>query len=292
MKRNDTILSRIFDVFNVIFLAVFSISTVLPFLFVIGRSFATETEIVDKVFFILPSEFQFEAYKYIISSPTLPRAFMVSVFITLVGTVTAMFFTLTMAYPLSKKNLAGRKVLLSLITFTLVFGGGMIPGFLIIKGLGLLDTYWSLFLPGALSTWNLIIVKNFFQELPHELEDAARVDGCSAIGTFLRIVLPLSMPVIATFSLFYAVGYWNDYRSALLFVSDNKKWPLQIMLRQIVLLASGNIDGAAFDEQYVRPPAASVQNAVIVFGTLPILCVYPFLQKHFTKGIMIGAIKG
>ncbi|NMA82380.1 MAG: carbohydrate ABC transporter permease [Epulopiscium sp.] len=292
MKRNDTWLSRIFDVFNIAFLAAFAITTILPFLYVIGCSFATEAEIVEKPFFIIPSTFQFEAYKYIFSSQALPRAFLISLFVTLVGTATAMFFTLTMAYPLSKKNLAGRKVLLSLITFTLVFGGGMIPSFLVIKSLNLLDSYLALILPGALSTWNLIIVKNFFQEIPQELEDSARVDGCSTIGTFLRIVLPLSMPVVATFSLFYAVGYWNDYRASLLYISTNKKWPLQIMLRQIVLLASGNIDGASFDQEYVRPPAESVRNAVIVFGTVPILLVYPFVQKHFTKGVMVGAIKG
>ncbi|NLP45754.1 MAG: carbohydrate ABC transporter permease [Epulopiscium sp.] len=291
-NRNDTWLSRFFDVFNVIFLAAFSIATIVPFLYVIGCSFATEAEIVEKPFFIIPSVFQFEAYKYIFSSQALPRAFLISVFVTLVGTFIAMFFTLTMAYPLSKKNLVGRNVLLSLITFTLVFGGGMIPTFLVIKGLKLLNTYWALILPGALSTWNLIIVKNFFQEIPQEMEDSAKVDGCSTIGIFVRIILPLSMPVIATFSLFYAVGYWNNYRSSLLYISDNKKWPLQIMLRQIVLLASGNIDGASFDQEYVRPPAESVRNAVIVFGTLPILIVYPFLQKHFTKGVMIGAVKG
>lgn len=292
MNRNDTKLSKAFDVFNYIFLGVFAIITVLPFLYVLGASFATEAEIIENPFFIIPSKFQLEGYKYIFSSPALPRAFGISVFITIVGTLTAMFFTLTMAYPLSKEKLLGRNVLLALISFTLVFGGGMIPGFLVIKGLNLLDKHWALILPGALSTWNLIIIKNFFQELPQELEDSAEIDGCSSIGIFIRIVLPLSMPVIATFSLFYAVGYWNDYRSSLLYISNNKKWPLQIMLRQIVMLASGNIDGAIYDEEYVRPPSESVQNAVIIFGTVPILLVYPFLQKHFTKGVMIGAIKG
>lgn len=292
MKRNDTPLSKIFDVFVVVFLALFAITTVLPFLYVLGCSFATESEIIEKPFFIIPSKVQLESYKYIFSSSALPRAFANSVLVTASGTLTAMFFTLTMAYPLSKKNLVGRNVLLSFITFTLVFSGGMIPGFLVVKGLGLLNNYLALILPGALSTWNLLVVKNFFQELPQELEDSARVDGCSAIGTFLRIVLPLSMPVIATFSLFYAVGYWNDYRASLLYISNNKKWPLQIMLRQIVLLASGNIEGASYDREYVKPPAESVRNAVIIYGTLPILLVYPFLQKHFTKGVMIGAIKG
>ena len=284
--------SKVFDFFNIIFMGFSAIATVLPFLYVIGCSFAKEKEILERPFFIIPSQFQLKAYEYIFSSSTLPRAFLISIFITAAGSFTAMFFTLTMAYPLSKKNLVGRNVLLSLITFTLVFGGGMIPAFLVIKSIGFLDTYWALILPGALSTWNLLVIKNFFQELPQELEDSARVDGCSAIGTFIKIVLPLSMPVIATFTLFYAVGYWNDYRSSLLYMTNNKKWPLQLVLRQIILMASGNIDGATFDQAYVQAPLEGVKNAVIVFGTVPILAVYPFLQKHFVKGIMIGAIKG
>lgn len=290
MKRSW--LSKIFDVCNIIFMIFCSIVTVLPFLYILGCSFASEKEILSKPFFIVPSEFHLDAYKYIFTSDTLPRAFVVAVFVTVAGAATAMFFTLTMAYPLSKKTLVGRNVLLSLVTFTLVFGGGMIPSFLVIKDLGMLDTYWSLILPGALSTWNLIVVKSFFEALPQELEDSARVDGCSSIGTFFKIVLPLSMPVIATFTLFYAVGYWNDYRSSLLYITDNKKWPLQLVLRQIILMANGEIDGASFDSNYTLPPREGIRNAVIIFGTVPILLVYPFLQKHFVKGIMIGAIKG
>lgn len=284
--------SKAFDTFNTVFLGMWAVITVLPFLYVLACSFAPEKEILQRPFFIVPSQFQFKAYKYIFSSSTLPRAFLVSVFVTIAGALTAMFFTLTMAYPLSKKYLVGRKTLLGLVTFTLVFGGGMIPGFLVIKSLGFINTYWALILPGALSTWNLLVVKNFFQELPQEMEDSARVDGCSALGTFLRIVLPLSMPVVATFTLFYAVGYWNDYRSSLLYTTNNRMWPLQLVLRQIILMAAGNIDGATFDEAYTQPPLEGVKNAVIVFGTVPILAVYPFLQKHFVKGIMIGAIKG
>lgn len=290
MKRSW--LSKTFDAFNAIFMVFISIITILPFLYILGCSFASEKEILSRPFFIIPSEFHLDAYKYIFTSDTLPRAFLIAVFVTIAGAATAMFFTLTMAYPLSKKTLAGRNVILSLVTFTLVFGGGMIPGFLVIKDLGMLDKYWALILPGALSTWNLIVVKSFFEALPQELEDSARVDGCSSIGTFVRIVLPLSMPVIATFTLFYAVGYWNDYRSSLLYMTDNRKWPLQLVLRQIIIMANGDIDGASFDSNYILPPREGIRNAVIVFGTVPILLVYPFLQKHFVKGIMIGAIKG
>ena len=291
-RRNDTIFSRIFDVFNVIFLAAVAAVTILPFIYVLACSFATEKEILEKPFFITPSEFQFESYKYIFSSATLPRAFVNTVYITIVGTIIALFFNITLAYPLAKQRIMGRNVILSLITFTLVFGGGMIPTFLVVKGLGLIDSLWSLMLPGAISTWNLIIIKNFFQGIPAELEEAAKIDGAGDMRVLWQIVLPLSKPMLATFALFYAVGFWNSYTSALLYINDLDKWTLQIMLRQIIMLANGAIDGSEFDETVARPPSESVQMAVIVFGTLPILCVYPFLQKHFTKGVMVGAIKG
>ena len=291
-RRNDTIFSRIFDVFNVIFLAAVAAVTILPFIYVLACSFATEKEILEKPFFIIPSEFQFESYKYIFSSATLPRAFVNTVYITIVGTIIALFFNITLADPLAKQRIMGRNVILSLITFTLVFGGGMIPTFLVVKGLGLIDSLWSLMLPGAISTWNLIIIKNFFQGIPAELEEAAKIDGAGDMRVLWQIVLPLSKPMLATFALFYAVGFWNSYTSALLYINDLDKWTLQIMLRQIIMLANGAIDGSEFDETVARPPSESVQMAVIVFGTLPILCVYPFLQKHFTKGVMVGAIKG
>ncbi|MFR8088739.1 MAG: carbohydrate ABC transporter permease [Lachnospirales bacterium] len=291
-RRNDTIFSRIFDVFNVIFLAAVAAVTILPFIYVLACSFATEKEILEKPFFIIPSEIQIESYKYIFSSATLPRAFVNTVYITIVGTIIALFFNITLAYPLAKQRIMGRNVILSLITFTLVFGGGMIPTFLVVKGLGLIDSLWSLMLPGAISTWNLIIIKNFFQGIPAELEEAAKIDGAGDMRVLWQIVLPLSKPMLATFALFYAVGFWNSYTSALLYINDLDKWTLQIMLRQIIMLANGSIDGSEFDETVARPPSESVQMAVIVFGTLPILCVYPFLQKHFTKGVMVGAIKG
>jgi len=175
----------------------------------------------------------------------------------------------------------------------MVFSGGMIPGYLNIRNLGLLNSYWSMIIPGAIGTWNLIVVKNFFQALPLELEESAKIDGASDMTVFLRIVLPLSAAVIATFSLFYAVGYWGAYRSALFYIpSKPDRWPLQLILRNIVMLSAGRIDDAAFDPSLVAPPTESVRNAVIVFATAPILLLYPFLQKHFTKGVMIGAIKG
>ena len=293
MIRNDTAGSKIFDVFNVIFLITFSVLTVTPFIYVIGTSFATQAELASRPFFLIPKTFQLEGYKYILSSQTLPRAMWVSLWTTLAGTIISMALTLTFAYPLSKKYLVGRNPMLMMITFTLVFSGGMIPTFLNVRNLGLLDTYWALILPGAIGTWSLIVVKNFFQALPSELEESAKIDGASDIVVFIKIVLPISTAVIATFSLFYAVGYWNAFRPALLYIPTMaERWPLPLILRNIVMLSAGRIDDANFDPGLVQPPTESIRNAVIVFATIPILCIYPFLQKHFTKGVLIGAIKG
>lgn len=292
LRQNDTIWSKIFDVVNVIFLSLTAFVTIAPFIYVFSCSVATEQEILTRKFFLIPRTFQLESYKYIFSSITLPRAFVNTVFITLAGTALAMFLTVTLAYPLSKKRLWGRSTLLSLISFTLVFSGGMIPTFLVIKGLHMIDSFSALIIPGALSTWNMIVIKNFFQDMPAELEDAAKIDGASDLTILAKIALPLSKPMLATFSLFYAVGYWNSYTNALLYINDNKKWTLQIMLRQIIMLANGAIDGSEYDELVTLPPAESVKMAVIVFGTLPILLVYPFLQKHFAKGVLVGAVKG
>ena len=293
MKRNDTTASRIFDVLNVVFLICFAALTIVPFIWIIGTSFATQAEISARPFFLIPRTFQLESYKYILSSRALPRAMWVSLWTTVVGTVVSMLLTLTFAYPLSRKHLVGRNPLLVMITFTMVFSGGMIPGYLNVRNLGLLNSYWSMILPGAIGTWNLIVVKNFFQALPVELEESARIDGASDLTIFIKIVIPISAAVIATFSLFYAVGYWGAFRSALLYIpSRPEKWPIQLILRNIVMLSAGRLDDANFDPSLVLPPTESVKNAVIVFATVPILVFYPFLQRHFTKGVMIGAIKG
>lgn len=284
---------KVFDIFNYVMLGILGILTVLPFLYIIGNSFATEAEITERSFFLIPKVFSFSAYEYIFSSSTIFRSIGVSVFVTVAGTLVNLFFTLTMAYPLSRSDFWGRNVMMNMVIFSMLFGGGMIPTYLVIRGLGLLDSYWALLLPGAISAFNLIVVKNFFQQMPPGLEEAARIDGCSDLGVLWRIVLPLSKPVIATFALFYAVGHWNNFFSALLYISDSDKWPLQVMLRQIVLLSQASVgDMANMDPNFVQPPEQSIKMAVIVVGTIPILLVYPFLQKHFAKGVMLGSIKG
>ncbi|REK52211.1 MAG: ABC transporter permease [Thermobacillus sp.] len=293
MRQYRTLPGTIFDICNYLFLSLFALAAVLPFIYVFAGSFASDAELTKRAFFLIPEKFTAAAYRYIFSTDTIVRSIGVSVYVTTIGTLINLFFTVTMAYALSKRELACRNFVLNLVVFSMLFGGGMIPTYLVVRELQLLDTYWALMLPGAISAFNLIIVKNFFQELPAELEDAAKIDGCSDLGLLRRIVLPLSMPVLATFTLFYAVGHWNNYYSALLYINEPSKWPLQVILRQIVILsqmAAGDLN--AMDPNFEQPPDQSIKMAVIVVGTVPILLVYPFLQKHFAKGVLLGSVKG
>ncbi|MDF2836015.1 MAG: YtcP3 [Paenibacillus sp.] len=285
--------SRIFDGVNTALLLGFALITVLPFIYVLAGSFATQKELLLRGFILFPTEFSLEAYNYIFSTQTLVRSLLVTVFITVAGTLINLLFTCLMAYPLARRDMEFRKPILMMVVFTMLFSGGMIPTFLVVRDLGMIDTYWSLLIPGAISAFNLIIIRNFFQQLPDGLEESAKIDGCNDLGIFLRIVLPLSMPAIATFSLFYAVGHWNTFFHAVLYINDNTKWPIQVLLRQIVILASGGVgDSASMEADYVAPPDQAVKMAVIVVSTLPILLVYPFLQKHFAKGVLLGSVKG
>ncbi len=292
-KKHDSLGEKAFDACNYTFLAFFAIVTVLPFIYIIAGSFATEVELTERKFFLFPRDPSLSAYQYIFSTDTLFRAMANSVIITVFGTATNLAFTLTMAYSLSRRDLLGRNFFMNMIIFTMLFSGGMIPSYLIVKELGLLDSYAAVILPGAISAFNLIVIKNFFQNLPAGLEESARIDGCTDLGVLWRIVLPLSKPIIATFGLFYAVGHWNNFFSALLYLNDHKMWPLQVMLREIVMLSqmvAGDVNNMG--PEFVEPPAQSVKMAVIVVGTVPILMVYPFLQKHFAKGVLLGSIKG
>lgn len=274
-----------------ILLTLIAVIMVIPFIYVIAASFATEAEIQTRPIFFIPDSPTLDAYARIFDMNDMgTRVFhslLISVCVTAIGTFINLFFTTTMAYGLSRTNLIGKKPLLNMVLFTMVFGGGMIPLFLVVKGLGMYDTYAALILPGAISAYNMIIVRNFFMELPRELEEAASIDGCSDIGIFIKIALPLSLPCLATFGLFYAVGHWNNYFGALLYLEDSTKFPFQLVLRNIVMqTAETQTDPNALI------PEDTLKMAVIVIGTIPILIVYPFLQKHFAAGVMVGAVKG
>lgn len=288
--RYNTRAGKVFDVFNFVLLTVVGLVALFPFVFVLVRSFAPETQLESSAFFLWPKEFTFEAYGSIFSTSAFPRALITTVLVTGVGTVVQLFLTVLMAYPLSKRGLPGRNVIMSGVVFAMVFTGGMIPTFLIVKNLGLLNNYLALILPLAIDPFSLIIIKNFFQNLPGELEEAARVDGASDFGVFWRIALPLSKPVLATFALFYAVAIWNDYMSPLLYLNDSSMWTLQMFLKQVT--SASNLQTAQQDQPGYIAPSEGVKYAVVVVSTIPVLVFYPFLQKHFAKGMLIGAVKG
>ncbi|WP_127596291.1 carbohydrate ABC transporter permease [Paenibacillus lautus] len=292
MVQDKTISSRIFDVVNYTLLLIIGLVTILPFLHVIAGSFTTVTELAQKQFVLFPTVWSLDAYKYVFSTNTVFRSLGVSVGVTFLGTLFSMLLTCLMAYGLSRRDLDGRNFIMFMVLFTMLFSGGMIPTFLVVKEMGLIDTYAALIVPTAINAFNLIIMRNFFQNLPEGLEESAKIDGAGDWGILFRIVIPLSMPAIATISLFYAVTYWNTYMSAILYLNDAAKWPVQVILRQIVILASGLAADTSGMDEFVRPPEQTVKMAVIVIATLPILCVYPFLQKHFAKGALLGSIKG
>ncbi|MEF3355162.1 carbohydrate ABC transporter permease [Paenibacillus sp. GYB006] len=291
MVEDRTLSGRLFVAVNYTLLTIIALVTVLPFIHVVAGSFTTNAEIAAKKFILIPTVWSLEAYKFIFSTDTIFRAMSVSIGVTVIGTLLSMFVTSLMAYGLSRRDLDGRNLIMFLVVFTMLFSGGMIPTFLVVKELGLIDSYAALILPSTIGAFNMIILKNFFQNIPEGLEESAKIDGCNDFGILFRIVLPLSMPAIATISLFYAVTYWNTYLSAILYLNDSKMWPIQVLLRQIVVLASG-MDYSSNLDSAVPPPDQSVKMAVIVVATLPILLVYPFLQKHFAKGAMLGSIKG
>ncbi|WP_036710926.1 carbohydrate ABC transporter permease [Paenibacillus pinihumi] len=285
--------SRIFDGFNYTFLGLMAFVTIVPFIYIVSVSFAEPEEVLRRGFILFPTSFSLEGYKYIFSTGTILQSLWITVGITIAGTLINLLFTALLAYPLSRQDFSGRNLFMMLVVFTMLFNGGILPTFLVVKALGLLNTYWALLIPNAISAFNLIVVVSFFRQLPEGLEEAAKIDGCNDFGLLFRIVLPLSAPVLATFALFYAVGHWNTFFNAILYINDADMWPIQVWLRQIVILSQGGIgDSTQFDHNYIAPPSQIIKMAVIVISTVPILLVYPFLQKHFAKGVLLGSVKG
>ncbi|RAU95294.1 carbohydrate ABC transporter permease [Paenibacillus sp. YN15] len=290
MQHDKTLGNRIFDIVNALLLTVIAAVCVMPFIYVLAVSFTSPAEVARGGLILWPKEWSLASYRYIFSTDTLFRSMLVSIYITVVGTVINLFFTSLMAYPLAKTRLRGRQVVLLGVLFTMLFGGGMIPTYFVVKGLHLTNSLWSLMIPSAISAFNLIVLKNFFQQIPDGLEDSGRIDGCTDVGVLFRIVLPLSLPAMATFGLFYAVGHWNQFFNAILYINDSRLYPIQVLLRQIVILSQSRIGDTSIDNTDIQP--LTIRMAVIVFATVPILLVYPFLQKHFAKGVMLGSVKG
>jgi len=272
-------------------LLIISVITIIPILHIVASSFATYESLIKSRFMLFPTDFSLDAYRYIFTTNTFFNGLRVSLIITFGGTVIKIAATFMFAYALAHKGLPGRKIMNYAIMFTLIFSAGMIPSFLNVMRLGLLNSLWALILPGAIEPFNLIIIRTFISHIPEEIEESAKLDGANEARILISIIVPLSMASIATFSLFYAVGIWNSYFDAILYIKDARKYPLQILLRQIIF-QQGNIgDTSTMEADFFVPPR-TVRMAVITAATFPILLVYPFIQKYFTKGVMLGSVKG
>lgn len=297
LRRNNKIRrgpgDAVVQVMIYIFCTCAAVITVLPFIYVIAGSFATEKELTERSFFLIPHVFSLDAYRYIIHNGDTFRGLWNSIIVTVCGTFINMFFSCTLAYPLSRRYLKGRNGFTNMVVIIMLFSGGMIPSYLLIANvLHLRDTFWALWLPGAISPFNMFIIKNYFQGIPTEMEEASIIDGCNDLQIFTQVILPLSKPVIASVSLFYAVGHWNEYFDAMMYISDHSKEVIQIVLRRIIFLTS-NISTVGMDVGFFAlPPEKAIKMATTVVAVVPILQVYPFIQKYFTKGVMVGSVKG
>ena len=284
---------RIFIIVIYIILLLTGAITLFPFLDVVFNSLMSSKELVEsaKVVIAIPKHPTLENYAYVLSGNSIFRAYGVTIFRTLIGTLLNMIITVLTAYPLSKKFLPGRSMIMQIFFFTMIFSGGMIPTYLVVKSFKLIDTVWAMIIPGLLNVYNMIIMRTFFEGIPEELEEAARIDGCSEWKTLWKIILPVSKPALASISLFYAVWHWNSFFDVVLYITKRELWPLQTLLREVVLTMSmAELNANMAD--VATPPSSSVIAATVMVSTLPILIVYPFLQKYFVKGVMIGAVKG
>lgn len=291
-KRKGSSFPRlIFDIFNFAVLTLIAIVTLYPFLYVLAASLSKDIFILQGKIGIIPMGFELGAYKLVLGNPYIPVAYRNTLIYTVLGTAVNILFTTFAAFALSRKRLPGRNFVMFMIAFTMLFSGGLIPEFLVVRSLGLLNTVWAMCLPSAISTMNLIILRTFFQQIPAELEEAALIDGANEIHILFRVIIPVSIPAITTISLFYAVSHWNDFFNAMIYLSDKDKFPLQLLLRDIVI--AGEVDEVAGSGSDVEIQVKeSVKYSTIMIATIPIVCVYPFIQKYFVKGVMIGSIKG
>lgn len=275
---------------------VFMLLAAYPILYVLAASFSDPEMIVSGQVFLLPKGLQLRAYEAVFKSEDVLIGYRNTVLYSITGTVINVVLTTVGAYALSRPDLAGRNLLTFLISFTMFFSGGMIPTYITIRNLQLLDTFWVMVLPGAVSATNLIIMRNFFQHsVSQEIIEAAWVDGCSNAGTLWRVVLPVSGSIVAVMVIFYFVGHWNAYFDAMIYLSDKNRYPLQVFLREILIQNQlGDMSGGAeaVGQSEMTLLYESLKYAVIVVATLPILLVYPFMQRYFVKGIMMGSVKG
>jgi len=282
----------VLDIVVYTFMIGLGLLTLLPVVHVFSKSVSSDWALVSGRVNLLPVGFQLDTLVNVVTSYSFGRAFAISVIVTVVGTLLSIFVTAITAYPLSKRHLPGISIIMVLFVFTMLFNGGLIPNYLLIRELNLINSLWSLILPAMISVFNMLIIKSYYEALPEALEESARIDGAKTYMILFRIILPLCMPVLATIALFYAVGFWNDYFSPMLYINDPSLKTLQLHLRDVVMEndTANAINKSADDLMNMTPE--SIRAATVVASTVPILLVYPFLQKYFIKGVLIGSVKG
>lgn len=282
---------KIFKVFNVIVLVLIIFCTLYPFINVIAQSFSDETSINAGQVTLYPQGFNIDTYKTVISDKMFWINYKNTVVYTIVGTTISMILTTMFAYALSKRRLKGRRFLTLFAVFTMFFNGGLIPNYVLINSLGFGNTMWAIVIPGAISIYNMLIMKSFFENVPEELEEAASIDGLGTYGILWKIILPLSKAVMATMILFYAVSYWNSWFSAFLYLDQKELFPVTIYLRNMISGATGGLGAGATSADSLTQISANIKSVTMVLTILPILVVYPFVQKYFVSGVMLGSVK-
>lgn len=286
---------KVFNIVNYTILSIFFLSMLYPLIYIVSASFSSSEAVISGRVWLWPVDPGLKGYEAVFSNKAVWTGFANSLFYTVVGTIINVVLTLMAAYPLARRDFIGRNLIMFIFVFTIMFSGGLIPNYLLVKDLGLLDTRWAMIIPSALSVFNVIITRTYFQtNIPNEMLEAAQVDGSTDWQFLTRIVLPLSGPIVAVISLFYAVNHWNSYFSALLYLKDRELYPLQLVLRSILIQNQIDPSMVMSEEDLVARQGLAdlLKYSLIVVATVPVLVIYPFVQKHFVKGVMIGSIKG
>lgn len=288
---------KVFGVINAIFIVFITIITLYPLIYVCSASISSPASVTSGRMWLWPTDITLEGYKRILKNSEIWMGYVNTILYTVINVVISLAVTLPAAYALTVKSLPGRKFIVFVFSVTMFFSGGMIPLYVVCRNLGLVNTLWAVILPSATSMWYIILTRTFFQStIPHELEEASEIDGCSVFATFLRIVLPLSAPIIAVMALYFGVGRWNSYFGEMIFLRDRSKFPLQLFLREILIVATFNQENASNADAITMAEqlriASIIKYATMIVATLPVIAAYPFIQRYFVKGVMIGSIKG
>lgn len=289
MKRG--IGDRLFNGVNMMLLGLFSLAALFPFYYVFILSFTTEEQYLRGDIVLFPERWTLSSYRYLLSTDAFINAIGISTFLAVVGTILSLIITSALAYAVSRRRLMGRRVIMLAMVITLLFSPGMIPHYLLVRDLGLINSIWSLILPALTNGWYVLLMKSFFDSIPDALEESATIDGASDIGVWFKIILPLSLPSLAAFGLFYAVSYWNTFFNAVLYINDFQKWPLQLLLQNMLIDSNTSLGVSMEIASENKMPPETLKMAAVIIATVPILLVYPFLQKHFAKGVMLGSVK-